>query len=60
MKRTVVERGNEASARALRATSGMLAKVGAAHDFYKALQQSYWGQYKTAYDNAMLDMEDEE
>jgi hypothetical protein len=38
----------------------MLAKVGAAHDFYKALQQSYWGQYKDAYEQAFVDMAKED
>jgi len=58
--RTTVEKGKEATERATRATVGARTKVRAALEFYLATQQSYWGQYKVAYEQAFVDMENED
>ncbi len=60
MRRTVVERGNEASARALKATSGMLDKLGDAREAYEAVKRDYWAQYADAYENALSNTENED
>ena len=60
MRRTPLEKDNEAAARALRDTSGMLDKLGDAREAYDAAKEDYWDSYELAKSKALRDMENED
>jgi hypothetical protein len=60
MERTPLEKDNEAGARALKATSVLLTKLGEARKAFEAVKKDYWVSYWLVYNRALLDMENED